>query len=304
MESTVLKHGLDQEAAYYEHITIPPGQTFLWRMDDYPWRRTVWNYHPEFEIHLIRHSSGLAYVGDHIGGFHAGQVVLVGSNLPHNWITPFIGDQILPDRDIVVQFDADRLRLAVKDFPELAGLNDLFQNAASGLEFLGPMAIRAAAALEGMGAVSGLRALSMLLALLADLASATEYRKLASEQFVAQFKPGSENERARLQTALDHIRSRFLEGLTCTDVAAFVGMSESAFSRFFKAHTGNTYSDHVSSLRIWTARKLLAETETPITDVCFEAGFNNISNFNRAFLRSAGLSPSQYRKAMRERSLG
>ena len=68
-------------------------------------------------------------------------------------------------------------------------------------------------------------------------------------------------------------------------------------------HTGNTYSDHLGSLRIWTARKLLAETNMPITDVCYEAGFNNISNFNRAFLRAAGIVPSHYRKAMRERSI-
>ena len=93
MDPALGNHGLKREAAYFEHISVPAGQSFLWRMDDYPWRRTVWNYHPEFEIHLIRHSSGLAYVGDHIGSFDAGQLVLVGSNLPHNWITPLIGDQ-------------------------------------------------------------------------------------------------------------------------------------------------------------------------------------------------------------------
>ncbi len=303
MESAIVSQGFNQETAHFEHVTIPPGHSFLWRMDDYPWRRTVWNYHPELEIHLIRHSSGLAYVGDHIGGFDAGQLILVGSNLPHNWITPLIGDQTLRDRDIVVQFDADRLRDAAAGFPELADLNDLFQRAVYGLEFTGDVAVKCAAMLEQMGQANGLVALCMLLTLLADLASAKEYRKLASQQFADQFRPGSENERARLQRALDHIQKTFLDGPACADIAAVVDMSESAFSRFFKARTGNTFSDHVSSLRIWTARKMLAETETPITDVCYEAGFKNISNFNRTFLRAAGMSPSQYRKAMRERSI-
>jgi AraC-like DNA-binding protein len=301
MESPPLNSGFEKETAYFEHITIPPGQSFLWRMDDYPWRRIVWNYHPEFEIHLIRHSSGLAYVGDYIGGFNAGQLVLVGSNLPHNWITPFIGDQKLTARDIVVQFNPERITRGAADFPEIAALTDLFRNAANGLEFSGETALRGAAMLEEMGKHSGLVALSMLFDLLATLAASTEYRKLASPQFVDQFRPGSETERARLDLALDYIQRNFLDRPTCADVAAIIGMSESAFSRFFKAQTGNTYSDHLSSLRIWTAQKRLAETEVPITDICFEAGFNNISNFNRIFLRAAGMTPSKYRNAARKR---
>jgi AraC-like DNA-binding protein len=301
MESPPLNSGFEKETAYFEHITIPPGQSFLWRMDDYPWRRIVWNYHPEFEIHLIRHSSGLAYVGDYIGGFNAGHLVLVGSNLPHNWITPFIGDQKLTARDIVVQFNPERIARGAADFPEIAALTDLFRNAANGLEFSGETALRAAAMLEEMGKHSGLVALSMLFGLLATLAASTEYRKLASPQFVDHFRPGSEIERARLDLALDYIQRNFLDRPTCADVAAIIGMSESAFSRFFKAQTGNTYSDHLSSLRIWTAQKRLAETEVPITDICFEAGFNNISNFNRIFLRAAGMTPSKYRNAARKR---
>jgi AraC-like DNA-binding protein len=303
LDSAQIKRGFPKETAYFEHISIPPDQSFLWRMDDYPWRRIVWNYHPEFEIHFIRHSSGLAYVGDHIGGFDAGQLVLVGSNLPHNWITPMIGDGKLVDRDIVVQFDPDRVKRATTDFPEITELKGLFDRAAYGLEFFGTTATRAADQLERLGTESGLAALSTLLSLLAGLAASTEYRKLATSQFVNQFRPGSEAERARLDLALDYIQRNFTDRPACADVAAIVDMSESAFSRFFKAQTGNTYSDHLTSLRIWMARKRLAETETPITEICFEAGFNNISNFNRIFLRAAGMTPSKYRAAARKRTL-
>lgn len=290
-----------RETAYFEHISIPPGQSFLWRMDDYPWRRIVWNYHPEFELHYIRHSSGLAYIGDHIGNFDAGQLVLVGSGLPHNWITPFLGDSILPERDIVVQFDPSRIVRAATEFPEIAELDTLFREAAYGLEFYGDTSARAAVRLEAMRTQRGLSALSTLLDLLADLATSSEYRKLASAQFVDQFRPGSEADRQRLDLALDFIQRNFHERPSCADVAAIVGMSESAFSRFFKAQTGNTYSDHLGTLRVWKARQQLAETELPVTDVCYEAGFNNISNFNRTFLRVAGMTPSQYRKAARQR---
>jgi AraC-like DNA-binding protein len=291
-----------KETAYFEHISIPPGQSFLWRMDDYPWRRIVWNYHPEFELHYIRHASGLVYVGDHIGNFDAGQLVLVGSGLPHNWITPLLGDSMLAGRDIVVQFDPDRITRAAKDFPEIAELCNLFRDAAFGLEFSGETSARVADRLERMGAQTGLSALSTLLDILADLAASTEYRKLATPQFVNQFRPGSDVDRARLDLALEFIQRSFLERPTCADVASVVGLSESAFSRFFKAQTGNTYSDHLSTLRIWTARKQLAETAKPVTDICFESGFNNISNFNRTFLHATGMTPSSYRKASQKRN--
>jgi AraC-like DNA-binding protein len=290
------------KSAYFEQVSIPPGQSFIWRLDDYPWRRCVWNYHPEFEIHLIRHSSGLAYVGDHIGHFDAGQLVLVGSNLPHNWVTPSIGNEKLLGRDIVVQFDPSRFRNIGDDLPEFAEIENLFQNAGSGLEFLGQTAVQGAELLESMGAAKGLAQLVILIDLLALLSKSTEYRTLATPVFLSQFQPGTPADLEVLEKTLDFIQKNYLSGPGLSEVAARAGMSDSSFSRFFKAHTGNTFSDHITSLKMWTARKLLSESDIAITDICYEAGFNNISNFNRVFLMHAGMKPSQYRKAAKSRS--
>jgi AraC-like DNA-binding protein len=289
--------------AYYEHVAIPPEQSFIWRMDDYPWQRSVWNYHPEFEIHLIRHSSGLAYVGDHIGHFDAGQLVLVGSNLPHNWITPSIGDNKLIDRDVVVQFSPERLQRASEAFPEFAETEPLFQRASSGLEFVGRTASVGGQLLEAMGATKGLAQLAKLIELLALMAKSTEYRSLASPVFLSQFRPGTPLDLAILEKALAYIHKSFLQAPSLSEVAAHVEMSDSSFSRFFKTNTGNTFSDHIITLKMWTARKLLSESDVAITDICYEAGFSNISNFNRTFLTHAGMKPSQYRNAARSRSL-
>jgi AraC-like DNA-binding protein len=291
------------KSAYFEQVSIPPEQSFIWRMDDYPWRRCVWNYHPEFEIHLIRHSSGLAYVGDHIGHFEGGQLVLVGSNLPHNWVTPSIGNEKLLGRDIVVQFDPDRFRNIGNDLPEFSEIEALFQKAGSGLEFLGQTAIRGAELLESMGATKGLAQLVILINLLTLMCKSTEYRTLATPVFLSQFQPGTPADLEILEKTLDFIQKSYLNGPSLSEVAVRAGMSDSSFSRFFKAHTGNTFSDHIISLKMWTARKLLSESDLAITDVCYEAGFNNISNFNRVFLTHAGMKPSQYRKAAKSRSL-
>lgn len=294
---------ISQKNAYYEHVTIAEDQSYLWRLDDYPWRRCVWNYHPEYEIHLIRHSSGLCFIGDYIGDFEAGQLILVGSNLPHNWVSAAPGVASLAGRDIVIQFDHTRFEHAADTLPELERTNALFERAASGIEFLGETARLGAELIERMGQVSGLRRLAAFLDLLGVLADSNEFRTLATHRFLVQFRPGSVLEMAALEKALAFIQQTYLGRSSLPEVAGVVGMSESAFSRFFKKHTGNTFSNHVITLRLLVAKKLLTETDTPITDICFEAGFSNISNFNRTFLSRIGISPSHYRKAARSRSL-
>ncbi|WP_424934752.1 helix-turn-helix domain-containing protein [Amaricoccus macauensis] len=292
-------------SAYYEHITIPPGETCLWRQDDFPWQRTVWNYHPELEIHLIRYSSGIAYVGDYIGGFEPGQVVLVGANLPHNWITPAPAGTRLPERDVVVQFDGNVLLDAATQMPEFGELSSLFERAALGIEFTGPVADEGRRIIEAMGVTTGLARFAHLLDLLARLAACPpgDYRILATKEFRDHFHPEGHQRQAALETALEYIRENFHAAPRLSDVARMVGLSQSAFSRLFKAQTGNTFSEHLNSLRIWTARQMLLETDKPVTDICFEAGFNNISNFNRRFRAVVRMTPSQYRQAARARSL-
>jgi AraC-like DNA-binding protein len=290
-----------QRRAFLEKVLVPPEQSYVWRKDDYPWRRSVWNYHPEFEIHLIRHSNGLCYVGDHIGTFQTGQLVLVGSNLPHNWVTPNIGDKIISGRDIVVQFDADKFRQAAKAIPEFMEVDGLFQHAQFGIEFLGTTAVLGAQLLERMGQVKGLAQFSRLLDLLSMLKESTEYRTLASSTFLSDYRPATISDLNVLERALSFIQENYLVSPSLAAVAKHVEMSESSFSRFFKSQTGNTFSDHVISLKMWSARKLLSESNMAITDICYESGFRNISNFNRTFLFLAGMKPSHYRRAAHSR---
>jgi len=288
--------------AFFEQVDIPPGQSFLWRVDDYPWARNVWNYHPEFEIHLIRHSSGLAYVGDHIGQFEAGHLYLVGSDLPHNWITPYTGDKLLEARDIVLQFDPNKFLSLPNGFPELNGLQKMFRTAARGLEFFGETRDIGGNILESMDGSGSLSDLAKMIELLSVLSQSEEVSPLSSEAFIAGDHVKGLKDHKAIEAALDYLQRNFLDAPSLSEVAEVVGLSESAFSRFFKNKTGNTFSEHMASLRLWMAGKLLLETDDAITDICFEAGFNNIANFNRTFLRKTGMTPSKYRKASRQRN--
>ncbi|WFE76726.1 AraC family transcriptional regulator [Roseinatronobacter sp. S2] len=288
------------ESAVFEHIEIPENQCFLWRKDHYPWARNVWNFHPEFELHLIRKSSGLCYIGDYIGQFDPGQLTLVGSGLPHDWITLPSDGKHIPERDIVVQFNPETFASPSHFLIELEELNLLFDRAQFGLEFSPKFAKAASDVLEGMGALSGLDQLVALLRVFSILAKDTHAKTLATSHYLTDFRPGSSLELKRLDTALNYLRQNFLQDIKLSDAANAVGMSESAFSRFFKNQTGNTFTQHITTLRIWMAKRLLKETDNAITEICFDAGFSNISNFNRVFLKATGLRPSAYRQSVRK----
>ncbi len=121
----------------FERVITGESETFLWRCDDYPWERNVWNVHPEVEIHLVRNASGVVLVGDHIGPFEPGHLAMVGGGLPHDWVTPIRPGEVIPGRDIVVQFHPDRLRSAAALLPEMAEIDGLLADAERGLAFHG-----------------------------------------------------------------------------------------------------------------------------------------------------------------------
>ena len=223
--------------------------------------------------------------------------------LPHNWITPSDGDEIIEKRDIVVQFDARKLESMRRDFPEAAELHGLFKRASLGVEFSGETAVECAARLEALGNSRGLQALAEFLGVLSRLANSRQYRLLSTEKFGEQFKPGSPFDVRGVEQALNYIQKNFRTGVSLSEVATLTGLSDSSFSRFFQSQTGNSFSEHLATIRVWSACKLLSDSEKPITDICFNSGFNNISNFNRTFVRRMKMTPSQYRSASGKRNL-
>ncbi|WP_439623670.1 AraC family transcriptional regulator [Shinella sp.] len=282
----------------FEHIITGIDESFLWRLDDYPWERNVWNFHPEFEIHLIRKGEGVAFVGDYIGAFSATYLTVIGSDLPHDWVTMTAPGEVIEGREVVVQFHPDRIREATRLLPEFAELEDFFARAQRGLVFNGETLVKGADLVERMGTEKGVARLTLFLQLLDLLARSAEYEILSSPEYSPKLDAETLD---ALQRALVFIYRNFATDIRLSDVADLAGMSESAFSRFFKKNTGNTFTDHVNKLRIWQACKLLAESDMPITDICFEVGYLNISNFNRTFLRHHRMTPSAYRRLTPQR---
>ncbi len=282
----------------FERVVTGESETFLWRRDDYPWERNVWNVHPEVEIHLVRNASGVVLVGDHIGPFEPGHLAMVGGGLPHDWVTPIRPGEVIPGRDIVVQFHPDRLLQAASLLPEIAEIRGLLGEADRGLAFHGETRRAAAMLMEGMGEAGGLERLALFFQLLKTLASSRERLSLSSDHFVPSTDHRTLDTAA---SAFAFVVENFRQDISLSDLARHLGLSDSACSRFFKKSCGNSFTDYVAQLRIGQACKLLSETGMAVTEVCFEVGYLNLSNFNRVFRQQRGLTPSAYRRLARNR---
>ncbi|WP_343315781.1 helix-turn-helix domain-containing protein [Brucella sp. BE17] len=279
-------------SAIRERIKLPDGQSYLIRRDDYPIAICIWNYHPEWELHYIPEANGLAYVGDYVGSFAPGHLVLTGTNLPHNWITP--GATSLPGRDLVLQFDADALVGARTACPEFDILHRLKPLSLQGIEITGRAAARIGRMMVDLHRKGNASGLGLFIDILKAIEATSEKRLLASSHFVSLYNEKSDRRHRRIDEAIQLLQST--PSMQMQEVAAAIGLGSSAFSRAFKRLTGLDFSAYSRSVRVWRARTLLTETDMSITDICFEAGFNNLSNFNRYFRMETGLTPRSYRQ--------
>jgi AraC-like DNA-binding protein len=284
-------------APVVEHIVTDAGESFLWRLDDYPWERNVWNVHPEYEIHLVRKGVGVALIGDHIERFEPGHLAIVGSYLPHDWVSSTAPGEIVRGRDIVLQFDAERVRAAAAQLPELGEIGPFLDLALRGLAFSGETRRKGAELLERMGETGGLERLGLFLELLATL-SKGEFRALSSAAFAAA-RDGADL--SWIQPVVGYLVEHFADDLRLPEVAQRFGMTPWSFSRRFQKMAGKSFTDYLTTLRLSQTCKLLADSDMPVTDICFEVGYSNVSNFNRAFLKARGMSPSLYRRLARRR---
>jgi AraC-like DNA-binding protein/mannose-6-phosphate isomerase-like protein (cupin superfamily) len=278
-----------------EVIPPDPNHSVRWHQHSYPSPVARWNYHPEYEIHLIRKGTGKFIVGDHIGTFEAGHVALVGSGLPHDWVSDLEPGEVLENRDAVIQFEGSWVEQAASVVPELAEVKPLLEQSARGIEFVGASAKDAATAIEAMGASTGLERLQHLFSLFRVLSSAPEEnrRYLAEEWFRPQLDGRAA---AVVDIVLEYVFSNHAGSVKMSEAAAMVGMQEASFSKYFKRATGQNFSDLVRKLRLAHARRLLERSDKPISNICYEVGCTNLSNFNRHFLNDTGETPRHYRQ--------
>ncbi len=276
-----------------EVVQIGRGESFKAWEHGYPFHTVRWHFHPEYEIHHVVATTGQYFVGDFIGEFEPGNLVLTGPNLPHNWVSDIPAGTCVPLRGRVVQFTEGFIAAAVKTFPELDSCSPILELSRRGALFSAATATRVGPILEELVKAQGVRRIELFLGVLGAMSSSTETRSLASSRYLPD---PSGFMSAGVNKALAYIDSHLTEPFTEGDLADLTGQSPSAFSRSFRRHTGMALVQYVNRLRInFACHLLMSKSDMPITDICFSAGFNNISNFNRQFLAQKGMAPSRFR---------
>jgi len=278
----------------FELVDQQRGESIRFLEHGFPSQLVRWHYHEEYELHLITESSGKVFIGNYIGNFSPNSLILVGPNLPHNWISQIDKGEQIAIRDRVINFSPDFIERCQKSFPELHALKPFWTRGRYGIEFLDAGEISQAVELfDEIANSTGFRRLTRFWTLIELLASMTQYRVLSTSAYVPEL---DDKVLDRLNKAIIYIFEHYDGQITLAETAAHLKMSSSYFSKFFKQSTGHGFIEFVNSLKVNKACEQLAHSNEPITEICFSVGFNNIANFNRRFYDLKKMTPSEYRK--------
>ena len=277
-----------------EILPVNAFQSFRCFMHDYPTPGARYCVHIEYEIHLIRKGSGHYKIGGKIGKFKVGQVSIVGSRVPHDWVSDLRKGQVIRDRDVVIQFSREWIDKVCKTIPEVIDFELLLDQAQRAIIFKGASSEQAEAILEIITKYSGIEQVMKLMEVLLIMSRAPESEREYVLEDPYQVDSGP-NARLAAQKGVTYIFNNIDRKIRLSDAAKLSFMSESTFSRVFKEASGLNFSEMIRKLRIEHGCKLFSSTERSVAAISKDCGFTNLSNFNRQFLREMGITPREFR---------
>ena len=278
-----------------EHLPKEKDNSFVVKFFDYNYYPTPWHYHPEYEIVMVTESTGKRFIGDHISDFLPGNLAFLGPNIPHTYRNDekyYEERSALRAKSIVIHFTESSLGNDFLELPEAKPLHKLFEQSLHGLDIFGETHDNISRKLYAIVKLSGLKKWLCLVDILLELSESRTLSPITKSTHIGY----NEKESKRLCNVFDWITSNFEKDIKLAEVAQIAQMNENAFSRFFSLRTRKTFSGFVQELRLQKAAKLLVENDMTITEVCYECGYNNVSNFNRQFLNHYQMNPMKYKK--------
>ena len=278
-----------------EHLPKEKDNSFVVKFFDYNYYPTPWHYHPEYEIVMVTESTGKRFIGDHISDFHPGNLAFLGPNIPHTYRNDekfYEERSALRAKSIVIHFTESSLGNDFLELPEAKPLHKLFEESLHGLDVFGETHDSISKKLYAIVKLSGLKRWLCLVDILLELSESKTLTPITKSTHIGY----NEKESKRLCSVFDWITSNFEKDIKLAEAAQIAQMNENAFSRFFSLRTRKTFSGFVQELRLQKAAKLLVENDMTITEVCYECGYNNVSNFNRQFLNHYQMNPMRYKK--------
>lgn len=277
-------------------------QSFSARQDDVPYINNRWHYHTEVELIHFKQGNGTQFIGDSIKRFRAGDVVLIGANLPHYWRFDdiYFEENTTATADVrVIHFNENFWGNTFMSLPENVSIKNTLEKAKRGLQIGGQAKEEIGILLETLLKAEGTKKLILLLEALVSIDSSSQLKQLSSIGFQHNFE---ETENDRIHAIYEFSLANFKRKIQTQEVAEIAHVSVNYFCRYFKSRTRKTYSQFINEIRIGHACKLLIENKINVKQICYESGFYNFASFHKYFKSITGKSPLHYqREFLRER---
>jgi len=280
---------------FKEVINFPVDNSFVVKYDNFPHFIFPWHFHDEYEIVYIMKSTGKKFAGDAVEKFAPGDLSMFGSNLPHFYLNDpayYCGDPDLMVNAFVIQFRKNYFSPSQLLEPEFAFVKKLLERTSSGLTFSAESITEAGKMIQEIYQKSGIERYLLFVKLL-DFLGKSEARPITTPDYMNTSSAQGDPRMAKIYrfTTKHYNRKIVLE-----EAASVAGMNVTAFCRYFRQKSGKTYAQFIKELRISLACKFLKHGNQKIGQISDEAGFNNLSNFNRQFKSIIGKSPTEYRE--------
>lgn len=249
--------------------------------------------HEEYELNFVSNCQGARrVVGDSVEELAGYDLVLVGHGIEHGWEQYNCKNDKI--REITIQFSHDLFGESFLAKTQLSSIRNMLQRSATGIAFGTETILKVYNRLDRISHTeAGFYRMLELFALLYELAESHDGRQLSSSSFGAH-RPTVDSR--RVLKVQEYINQHYREDVRLADLAALVGMTPTAFSRFFKLRTGRSISDYLIDIRLGHASRALVDSTMSVAEICYSCGFNNISNFNRIFKKKKGNSPKVFRE--------
>ncbi len=261
-----------------------------------PYFKAAFHFHPELELVYVKESYGKRIIGDKIEPFAAGDMVFIGSNLPHVWLNDelfYKGFPHLSARALVLYFNKNVFGKGFYEMEESGRIKEFFQEAVRGICITGKTKIAIAQKLEKLLRKKDFEKTIGLFEIIHLLSNSGDIRFINSESYNPNL---TFSETDRLSAVYKYVQQHFNDDISLADVSAIANLTPQSFCRMFKKRTNKHFVEYINEVRISRACSYLLETDWSISEIAYNCGYKTVPNFNKLFRKTTGVSPTVYRE--------
>ncbi|CAL1521505.1 HTH-type transcriptional activator RhaS [Chitinophaga sp. MM2321] len=256
-----------------------------------PYLHNPWHYHPECEIHAIEEGKGILFIGDKVTAYEKNDLIMIGPNLPHEWRSSIIETPDFFSRSTAIHFKNDFPGNDFYKIPEAKIIHEILERSKRGIKINNKsVQKKVKEKMTKIFQATGIERISLLFSILEMMATSSQQECLSSQSFIDSIDEGKDQ---KMNTIYKYVMAHFKEPIRIDQLASEMCLTKSAFCRFFKKRTNKSFVQYVNGIRIGYACKLLYTESYNISEAAYESGFENISNFNKQFMKIMKKTPRE-----------